>query len=116
MMHMHEHGEVLGRIINCFVTERKHRSAKACGTWASGNYGHIVLRSMLYKQVVALNDETLFQSEALLCPGEVHVDGLVTYRAIAARLVIGEVRKNDVVSFADGTVHVIRSLLRSRAP
>ena len=109
MLHVHEHGEALGRILSCFVTERKHRAVKACGTWAFKNYEHTVLRSMLYKQVAALSGEAHFQSEALLCPKEVHVDGLVTYRAVAARIVIGEVRKDDVVSFADGTVHVVRS-------
>ena len=99
----------MGRILSCFVTERKHRAVKACGTWTFKYYEHTVLRSMLYKQVVALSDETHFQFEALLCPKEVHVDGLVTYRAVAARIAIGEVRKDDVVSFADGTVHVVRS-------
>ena len=63
MLHVHEQGEVLGRILSSFVTERKHRTAKAYGTWAFGNYEHLVLRSMLCKQVVALSDETHFQSE-----------------------------------------------------
>ena len=106
-MRVHEHAASLGKVLSCFVTERKHRTVKACGTWAFGKCEHIVLRSMLYKQVVSLGDEGVFANESSVRPKEVDVDGISVQRAVAVRLRCGEVRKGDTVSLADGTVHKV---------
>lgn len=98
MMHLHEPGKSVGRILSCFVVERKHRTVKAVGTWAFGNYEHTVLRSAMYKQVQALSDATMYLQETLLQPRSLNTEGVVVRRSVAARLPCGEVRRDDIVA------------------
>jgi hypothetical protein len=61
VLHARDRGTSLGRVLSCRVTAETPNSQ---GLWRMG----IRKRSMLYKQVMALDDEKVFQMESLVKP------------------------------------------------
>jgi hypothetical protein len=104
MLHLHEQGAFLGRILSCFVTERKNKFVKQAGTWTFNSYEHTLLRSLLHQQVLNLSDESLYRSESLSQPQNFSLAGLDMERAVRAKLVCGGVRRGDLVAMADRSV------------
>jgi hypothetical protein len=97
MLHLHEHGSTVGRMLSCFVTERKHKSVKSAATWAFNQYENTVLRTLLYRQVNTLSDDMHFASECLVKPQSDDFSGTVVRRSTVASLRCGDVHKGDIV-------------------
>lgn len=68
MYHLLDHLDDLGFLLNCFVTERKHRSTKAVANHMFRNYEIGLTRDMLNIQVQKVELGELFDAEFLVRP------------------------------------------------
>lgn len=98
MLHLHEHGSELGKMLACFVTERKHKAVKATGTWTFRHYEHTVLRSLVFQQAAAVVQDSVFRKEFLdnaqrIVGGDVQLD-----RSTSASLHCGTVFSDDLIA------------------
>ena len=103
-LHVHEQALHLNKILSCFVTERKHKDVKKSGTWAFNRYEQTVLKSMLFKQVGALGDDSVYALESLVNPQLDKIKGVHLSRATAARLTSGDIRRGDIVACSPRSV------------
>ena len=103
-LHVHEQALHLKKILSCFVAEGKHKDVKKSGTWAFNRYEQTVLKSMLFKQVGALGDDSIYAEESLVHPQLDKFKGTSIGRATAARLPSGEIRRGDIVACSSRSV------------
>ena len=115
-MHVHQNGVHLGKVLSCFVTERKHRAIKSAGTWTFRNYEHTLLRQVLHDQTEAMADGTIFAEQCLLRHSKQAVDRAEVFSASSASLLCGQVHRNDVVVLRGGAVVDVRGFWALRLP
>lgn len=100
MLHLPSHAAQLGKFLSCFVTERKHKTVKTTGTWVFNEYEHTLLRTLVFKQISALGDRNMYLNECLLHPKSGSIGGVQVTCATSAKLVCGEVRKDDYIAIS----------------
>ena len=77
IFHIPDHMRNLGRLLSCFVTERKHRSVKAVASHAFRHFENALIREMLNSMVEQAAGETnLYTSVYLEHPRGVAADAL----------------------------------------
>lgn len=119
LFHVVDHIKSTGRLLNCFVTERKHRAAKAIANHTFRHYETTLTNDILNQMHEDFTDdaESLFIPEylvsgQLLSLGD-RYDGNIT-RSCSAVLLSGHVYRGDVIMTSDRTVGQIRYFLATK--
>ena len=107
LLHLVDNIEFLGKLLSCFVTERKHRQSKKSALHVFRHMEHTVLADMVNKFCGAMTSGKLFRRMALIDPRPQylpHSVGLQLMRATAALLPCGQIAAGDIVYL---TNHVV---------
>lgn len=108
LFHVIDGMEWLGRLLSCFVTERKHRDVKRAALYVFRHLEHTVLVDLVnttFQQVADGHD--LYNKEFLVTPHNVHVDGRHMRRARSAVLRIGLTSHGDMIVSTTGVVGTV---------
>jgi hypothetical protein len=98
MYHLLDHMAGAGKLLSCFVTERKHRTTKAATNHTYGSYEPALVRDMLNAQVTSASEESLFAPDALLSPSPARGPAANDWCcATRARLACGAIQSGDLV-------------------
>lgn len=92
--------EYLGKLLSCFVTERKHRTTKRCALFVFRHIENTVINDMLNRQCEDIGGgacESLFTRTFLIKPKVMNISGVQFHHAKLAVLPCGTVRHGDVV-------------------
>ena len=123
--HVVDHIHSVGKLLNCFVTERKHRMMKAAANHAFKNYETTVTYELLNRMVhLAEHDECIYSAEYLISPQPLDatrarvrlpvIDPLGDIaKSLQAMLHCGQIFKGDVVMTADRSVGSVVCFLSS---
>jgi len=101
--------EFVGKLLSCFVTERKHRETKAHALTVFRHMEQTVLKDMVHSQCEQIaNGIDLYREAFLVRPSKLAVQGRTLNRAKSAVLRVGEIVAGDIVlSRGDGAGRVI---------
>lgn len=98
MYHLHEGIVRFGRVLSCFVTERRHRSTKKAALQIFRYIEETVLKDLINRMVESfISDASLFQQEYLVTPKVGTCAGAEIQVAFTAVLKPGKLAKGDVV-------------------
>ena len=115
LLHIPENMSYVGRLLSCFVTERKHRSVKSVALHIFRHYEHTVVRDLVNRQSQSIQDERLFLRRYLLHPREVNIEtptGKSSFRmSRSAFLQCGEVHKDDLIVLSQGQPRPVGKVL-----
>ena len=95
----------LGKLLSCFVTERKHKLIKKAALYIFRHLEHTVLTDVVnttFQQVLSGHD--LYKDAFLIMPHEVEVSGIDFRRSRSACCRIGHVSARDLVMNVHGRV------------
>ena len=105
LLHIVDNMLFIGRLLSCFVTERKHREAKKSALHVFRCMEHTVLVDMINRQCEHIvSDANLFIKSFLVNPKRVTTDGITLFRSLKAILHCGEIRNEDIVWLESGVV------------
>ena len=105
MLHLPEQYRRLGKIISCFVTERKHKIVKRAASHVFRHLEHTVLADILNQQCEAMRgDDSLFKRQFLINAHTVEISGSEFIRSSQARLECGRIYTGDIVYVIGGVV------------
>jgi len=109
MHHIIDGMEWLGKLLSCFVCERKHRTVKDCALHVFRHIEHTVLADVINRQCSQMIDGAdLFKSQFLVKPRDL---GHGLTRSSHAIIECGEVRKGDIIWMRDGRCGRIQSFV-----
>jgi hypothetical protein len=107
LLHIPDNVIFLGKLLSCFVTERKHRFTKRAALFVFRHVDNTVLNTIVTNQCEAMkgNKGSLF-SEVFLVPPikRVCINGIEFLEAVQAALPCGAVRRGDIVSLKTGDI------------
>jgi hypothetical protein len=108
MHHMHhliEHMEWVGKLLSCFVTERKHRVIKDIALHVFRNLEHTVIHDVVNQQIEQMiHGVDIFKEMFLVSPHTINGDdGTVAQSSTQVVLPCGMVRAGDIVMFRDSS-------------
>ena len=104
LLHIPENMSTVGRLLSCFVTERKHRITKKAALYVFRHFEATVLKDLINKQVHDFVDSNLFKAAFLMEPSTVDIGGYTVRTSVAAMLSCGEVHRGDIVATRDHRV------------
>jgi len=114
LFHVVDHARDLGRLLSCFVTERRHRMVKAPSAYIYNQFERTLIASQL-SSIVGRFATASFEPTYLENPSEVTGDIAAAFRTVAltgpvlsstvAHLLCGCVRAGDLVMTVDRSVH-----------
>ena len=103
MLHLPQQYRAMGKILSCFVTERKHRSLKRAALYVFRYLEHTSLADLLTQQCEQIIDgHSLFQREFLVHPTTVDVFGMSLTRSSIAVLECGNIHARDIIYVKGG--------------
>ena len=105
LFHVVDGMEWLGKLLACFVTERKHRTVKHAALYIFRHLEHTVLVDLVntcFQQVIDGHD--LYKAVWQVRPSSVDIGGRVFLRSRSAVLMIGMTSAGDVVMTETGIV------------
>ena len=111
--HITDGAEWLGKLLSCFVTERKHRLIKRAALYVFRHMEHTVLVDVIntmFQQIEHGAD--LYRACFLVSPRLVEFQGVRLYRSGAAVLRIGHVARGDLIITNTGVVAKIVTFMR----
>ena len=111
MLHLQDHGRDSGKILSCFVTERKHKKVKAAATWNFRNFEHSVIRTLVFQQIDVIVQENLFKVAYLENPHAFVANGVQVIRATHATLRCGQVKADDVIACRTSTGRFVAKVM-----
>lgn len=98
MLHIVEGMEWVGRLLCCFVTERKHRMVKACALHVFRHIEHTVLNDIVNLSIEQIMDgHDLYAEKFLICPRDIQVNGTTFRRSGRCVMHVGQVGRGDLV-------------------
>ena len=99
--HLPDHAVQLGKLLSCFVTERKHRTVKGPAASVYGNFEKAMLLDLLHRNVDVFTQPCTFLREYLERPVVVNESllGLCSQVHVSksVRLVCGFIRRGDLL-------------------
>jgi hypothetical protein len=105
LLHIPDNIRFLGKLLSCFVTERKHRAAKRASLFVFRGIDNTVISSMVSRQCDAVaGPSSLFDRTSLINPTNHTVGRICFKRAKSALLPCGVARAGDVVYLIDDRV------------
>ena len=108
--HIPDGMEWLGKLLSCFVTERKHKLIKKAALYIFRHLEHTVLTDVInttFQQVISGHD--LYSEAFLIMPHECHISGIDFRRSRTACTRIGHVAAGDLVINVRGRVGCVIS-------
>ena len=104
----------LGRLLSCFVTERKHKAIKASALWVFRHLEHTVLHDVLNKSIVQILDgHDLYKEAFLVAPvTSIELASVVFRRSRKCVLRIGLVSAGDLIINDEGDVAKVLSVFQ----
>ena len=110
VMHLVRDAKRVGKLLSCFVTERKHRATKRSALFTFKGIDNAVCKDMLNKQVTALQNRSqmLFCESYLRNPTEAVINGMRFRTSKHAVLPTGGLHIHDVVYLLDGRVGIVK--------
>jgi hypothetical protein len=108
IFHIPDGMDWLGKLLSCFVTERKHKMIKRAALYIFRNLEHTVLTDVVnttFQQVISGHD--LYSETFLIMPHDCEIGGLDFRRSRAACCRIGHVAVGDLVVNVHGCVGCI---------
>ena len=106
VIHVISDATLLGKLMSCFVTERKHRATKRAALFVFRHIDNTVVKEMLNRQCDAIRGgtESLFTKEYWVKPAFIEMMG-ITYRSSKqVVLACGSLVVGDVLLLVDGRV------------
>ena len=96
----------LGKLMSCFVTERKHRATKRAALFVFRHIDNTVVKDMLNRQCDAIRGgtESLFTKEYLVKPAIIEMMGTIYRSSKEVVLACGSLFAGDVLLLSDGRV------------
>ena len=116
IFHLPDHIKNTGKLLSCFVTERKHRSVKQIANHVFRNFENTLVRDMLNSQLEKATDRNLYVIEYLCNPRLVHADDcddMAVATASRAQLRCGLVCTGDLVMTVDRSVGEVCSFVQT---
>jgi hypothetical protein len=96
--HIVDNVQWLGKLLSCFVTERKHRVSKASALHVFRNMEHTVIADVVNRLCEQMTDSaTMFVETYLVKPWSFVSDGTSYSYAQSANLACGEIRNGDII-------------------
>jgi hypothetical protein len=105
MFHIPDGMEFVGKLLSCFVTERKHKTIKKAALYVFRHIEHTVLIDVVnttFQQIIGGHD--LYMDIFLLTPRDCQIGGIHFRSSRAVCLRIGHVAIGDLVIRSDGLV------------
>ena len=103
--HLIDNMRYLGKLLTCFVTERKHRATKRAALFIFRHIDNTVITDIVNRQCETFaGDTSLFKFEYLHAPQPITVLGREFSKAKTAVLRYGQVSNGDIVYLVDGGV------------
>lgn len=105
LFHICDNAEYLGRLLSCFVLERKHRTTKRAALFVFRHIDNTVVKDLVNRQCEAICGRTgsLFSERFIVAPKRFVVPGCPTFtHGKTAVLPCGSVSGGDIVSLDDG--------------
>jgi len=98
-----------GKLLSCFVTERKHRATKRAALFVFRHIDNTVVKDMLNRQCEAIRGgtETLFARQYIINPWSVNFAGVNFRASKQAVLPCGSLFAGDVLILVDGRVGLL---------
>ena len=94
----------VGKLLSCFVCERKHREVKRTAVYVFRNFEHTTLLDMLNRQIINMKDgHDIFSCQFLVSPVIHDVKGMVIRSSSTAICHVGQLTTGDMVYFKNGT-------------
>ena len=105
MHHIIDHMEWVGKLLSCFVTERKHRVIKDIALHVFRNLEHTVIHDVVNQQIEQMiHGVDIFKEMFLVSPHTINGDdGTAAQSSKKAVLPCGLVRAGDIVMFRDSS-------------
>ena len=99
LFHIVDNMLFLGKLLSCFVTERKHRATKRCALFVFRCIDNVVVKEMVSRQCEQIRNggASLFSAFYLVRPKTYNFAGVLLHRANAAVLPCGTVHAGDFV-------------------
>ena len=100
LFHIVDNMLFLGKLLSCFVTERKHRTTKRCALFVFRCIGNTVTKEVMLSrmcQKLSSESESIFSKVYLVRPRVYNFAGTVLHRASGAVLPCGSVQAGDFV-------------------
>ena len=108
MFHIIDGMKWVGRLLSCFVTERKHRQIKQCAVHVFRNFEHTVLNDVVnqsFEQV--LDGHDVYAEEFLISPAAVTLSTIAFRAANRCVTRIGLIAAGDLVINSAGDVGMV---------
>ena len=115
LFHVVDNMEFLGKLLSCFVVERKHRTTKRCALFVFRCIDNVVVKDMLSRQCEQIRSgaESLFAQVYLVRPKTYNFAGTMLHRATGAVLPCGAVRAGDLVWLSTDVVAQVTSFWKA---
>ena len=98
LFHIPDNMEYVGKLLSCFVTERKHRATKAASRELFRHIEHTVIVDLVNRQCAfAASVESPFKAYYLVGRRSISIGGLEMHTSGQAHLPCGYVHKGDLV-------------------
>ena len=105
-MHVVEDALRLGKLLSCFVAERKHRQTKRSALFTFRSIDNSVAKDLLHRQCEAVinHGDILYSRQRLVSPACVSILGVQYKYSKHAVLSCGSLRFDDIVWLKSGTI------------
>lgn len=102
--HLVKDAKRIGKLLSCFVLERKHRSTKRAALFTFRGIDNAVIKTLLNKQVVAMSQSSndLFREQYLVKPKQVCFNRITLRTSQSVVMPSGRLHIKDVVYLDDG--------------
>ena len=108
LFHVPDGMDWIGKLLSCFVTERKHKMVKKAALYIFRHIEHTVLTDIVnttFQQVIGGHD--LYKDAFLVMPHDCTIHGIVFRRSRSACIRIGHIAVGDIVVNVSGRVGCI---------
>ena len=102
LLHIADNMVWVGRLLSCFVTERKHRTTKNAAMHVFRHMEHTVMADLTNRHIENLKN--IYSQTLLLDSRAVNVYGSEFTTSVGAHLLCGDVRASDIVIVTSGVV------------
>ena len=101
----------LGKLLSCFVTERKHRTTKRCALFVFRCIESVVIKDMISRQCeqIRSESESIFAETYMVRSKPYNIAGSIIHRALGAVLPCGSLHAGDFVWLNTNVVALVIS-------
>jgi len=114
LFHIVDNMLFLGKLLSCFVTERKHRTTKRCALFVFRCIESVVIKDMTSRQCeqIRSESESIFAETYMVRSKPYNIAGSIIHRALGAVLPCGSLHAGDFVWLNTNVVALVISFWR----